>query len=88
MSTLESTISLLEMLPETDVRKVGAFIKKFFLPSSNRDGAIDVASYNPYKRLSSEELFNSLEESRKRAADGHVMDANQVAVNVRAKYGL
>ena len=88
MSTLENTITMLEALPEADLRKVSVFIKKFFLTPAKSDDAARVASYNPYQPLTGEELFNSLEESRKRAEEGHVLDAHQVAANVREKYGF
>lgn len=43
---------------------------------------------NPYKTLSQIELLNKLERSREHAAQGMFRDADEVACDMRAKYGL
>ena len=77
MSTLETTVSMLEQLPERDLLKIQAFIRLFFPETSN-----------PFTPLTEEEIYAQLERSRKHAEEGKMKDARQVSSNVRAKYGL
>ncbi|RDU24589.1 type II toxin-antitoxin system RelB/DinJ family antitoxin [Anaerosacchariphilus polymeriproducens] len=47
-----------------------------------------VAEYNPYAPLTEEELFAKLEVSRQHASQGKYRGADEVASDMRAKYGL
>ena len=77
MSTLETTVSMLEQLPEKDLLKIQAFIRLFFPETSN-----------PFSPLTEEEIYAQLERSRKHAEEGKLKDAKRISSNVRAKYGL
>ena len=47
-----------------------------------------MAEYNPYTPMTEEELLTKLEVSRQHAEQGKYQDADAVASNMRAKYGL
>lgn len=77
MSTLESTVSMIQQLPEKDLLKVQAFVRLFFSETDN-----------PFSPLTEEQIYSQLEESRLQASEGKVKDAWQIASDVREKYGL
>lgn len=72
MSTLESTISMLETLPEEDLLAIQAIVKRFVVKENS-----------PYAPLSKEEMLERLQSARKHADEGKVMDATLVSKNVR-----
>ncbi len=83
MSTYESTVSLMNGLPESDLLLVREFIKRLI---SKTD--IKKEMYNPYKPMTREEIIEQLAEARKHAGEGKVMDAHKASMNIREKYGL
>lgn len=83
MSTYESTVSMMNQLPETDLLLIHEFVRRFASKTE-----IKKEMYNPYKPLTREEIIEQLSIARKHADEGQVLDAHQVSANVREKYGL
>ena len=83
MNTYESTVSMINNLPETDLLLINEFIRRL---RSKAD--IKKEMYNPYKPLTREEIIEQLSVAKKHAQEGKVMDAHQASANVRKKYGL
>lgn len=83
MSTYESTISLMNGLPEADLLLVNEFIRRLTSKAEEKR-----EMYNPYKPLTREEIIEQLSIARGRAREGKVMPARQASDNIRKKYGL
>lgn len=79
MSTLESTISMLEVLPEADLVKIQDFIKKLF----RQRGASC-----PFQPKSQEEIYRDLEISRQQVVEGKCQEMGQALAEISEKYGL
>lgn len=79
MSTLESTISMLEVLPEADLVKIQDFVKKLFFQRSQEC---------PFPPKSRQEIYQDLEISRQQAAEGKCQDMGKALTEIRSKYGL
>jgi hypothetical protein len=79
MSTLENTISILEVLPETDLIKIQDLAKKLFQQRR---------SECPFPLKSREDFYRDLEISRKQAAEGKCTEMEQAIEEIREKYGL
>ena len=79
MSTLESTISILEVLPEADLLEVQQFAKRLFTLRSDK---------HPFPLKSREEIYKDLEISRQQAAEGKCQEMGQTLTEIREKYGL
>lgn len=79
MSTLENTISMLEVLPEADLVKTQEFVRELFRQRQR------VCSF-PLK--SKADIYKELEISRRQAAEGQCMEMGQALAEIRGKYGL
>ena len=79
MSTLENTISILEVLPESDLIKIQDFAKKLFRQRSDE---------YPFPLKSRKEIYNDLEISRQQAAEGNCQEMGSALAEIRGKYGL
>ena len=79
MSTLESTISILEVLPEADLLEVQQFAKRLFTLRSDK---------RPFPLKSREEIYKDLEISRQQVAEGKCQEMGQALAEIREKYGL
>lgn len=79
MSTLESTISMLEVLPESDLIKIQDFVRKLFWQRG---------SECPFPPKSRQEIYRDLEISRQQAAEGKCQDMEQALLEIRSKYEL
>lgn len=79
MSTLESTISILEVLPEADLLEVQQFAKRLFTLRSDKQ---------PFQPKSREEIYKDLEISRQQAAEGKCQEMGQALAEIREKYEL
>lgn len=86
MSTLQNTISMLEVLPESDLIKVQNFTKK--LSKRHEVKSIDEAIGNFLQPKSREDIYRDLEISRQQAAEGNCMEMGQALAEIREKYGL
>jgi hypothetical protein len=83
MTTYESTVSMMQNLPEADLLVINEFVKRL---SSKEE--VRKERYNPYKHLTREEIVEQLAIARKTAEEGHVMEAHQASANIMEKYGL
>ena len=79
MTTLENTISMLEVLPEADLVKIQDFTRKLFRKRG--------AAY-PFQPKSREEIYRDLEISRQQAAEGKCQEMGQALAEISEKYGL
>ena len=79
MSILESTISILEVLPEADLLEVQQFAKRLFMLRSDK---------RPFPLKSREEIYKDLEISRQQVAEGKCQEMGHTLTEIREKYGL
>ena len=66
MSTLQTTISMLEVMPEEDVKAIHDITYRIFQKDNN-----------PFKLLSRDQGFNDLEESRNQINNGQCMELGE-----------
>ena len=78
MSTLESTFSMLEILPETDVQLVFNITK----------GLLEKRNASVFKPIDREDVLHDLEVSTKQIENGKYSSAEEVIDRLRVKYGL
>lgn len=83
MTTYESTVSMMQNLPEADLLVINEFVKRLSAKEKVRE-----ERYNPYKHLTREEIVDQLAIARKNAEEGRVLEAHQASANIREKYGL
>lgn len=79
MSTLEKTISILEVLSEADLVKIQDFAKKLFQQQRNDC---------PFPLKSREDIYKELEVSRHQASVGEYQDAKEFLAELREEYGI
>lgn len=79
MTMLESTISIIKVLPDADLEEIQTFAKRL-LKKRNQDC--------PFALKSREDIYRDLETSRKQIADGEYQDAEEFISEVRKEYGL
>jgi hypothetical protein len=79
MSTLEATISMMEMLPEDDLILIRNFTTTLYEKRKNN---------NPFMPLTEEKLISDLEISRKQIEKGQCQDMKTALEEVGEKYGL
>lgn len=77
MSTLESTISMLRVMPEADVRVIFEMTKKLF---------DDKAS--PFAPVSKKQVLQDLNVSSRQIDQANVQDASEAIRELRKNYGL
>ena len=77
MSTLEQTVSMLESLPEDDVKAIHDIIYRFY-----------IRERSPFKPLSKKQILNDLAISRAQIANGECKEFGEAIQEIEAKYGL
>ena len=77
MSTLEATVSMLEMLPESELEGIQNYIIKYC-----EDRKIE----NPFRPLSEQELMDRLELARRQCENGECMTGDEAVARLRAEY--
>ena len=77
MSTLESTISMLRVLPEADVEVIFEMTKKLFEDKSS-----------PFVPVSKEQILQDVHISEKQIEQGKTTDASEAIQELRKRYGL
>lgn len=77
MNTLESTISMLETLPEQELKAIHDITYVIYAQSSN-----------PYRPLSKQRILKDLEASREQIKNGQCKDAKAAINEIGAKYGI
>lgn len=84
MSTLENTISMLEVLPETDLLEIQSLARKLFL--RHKSEVTDEAVGSFLKPMSKEDIYRSLEVSREQIAAGKCSSAKEVFDGLEQRY--
>lgn len=79
MTMLESTISMLKVLPEADLVEIQHFAQKL-LQRRTASGSLV-----PKSR---EDIYAELENSRQQILDGNYQDAEEFIAEVRSEYGI
>ncbi len=79
MNAFESTVSMMEALPESDLIKIQNFTQQLYM-HRNTD--------SPFEPLKEEEILNDLRISREQTARGQRKEMGQAIEEIRHKYGL
>ncbi len=79
MTMLESTISMIKILPEADLEEIQDFAKRLLQRRS-----MDC----PLVLKSREDIYRDLETSRQQIANGDYQDAEEFIAEVRKEYGI
>lgn len=79
MTMLESTISMIKVLPEADLVEIQSIAKRL-LQKRNADC--------PFVLKGKEDIYRDLEISRNQIAEGDCQDAKEFSVEVRKEYGI
>ena len=77
MSTLESTISMLRVMPEADVRIIFEMTKKLF------DDKV-----SPFATVSKQQILQDVDASAAQIEQGKTIRASDAIQSLRTKYGL
>lgn len=78
MSTLESTVSMLEVLPDTDVQIIFNVTKEL----------MDKHETSPFKPVTKEDVLHDLDVSEKDIEAGRYSTVDEMTARLKAKYGL
>lgn len=79
MTTLETTISLIRILPEADLDEIQNFAKKLI---QKREANC------PFALKSREDIYKDLEIAHQQIASGEYQDADEFIVGVKKEYGI
>lgn len=79
MSTLDETVSMLEVMPEDARMKVYQYVKDLFV--SERPA-------NPYTPVSTEQILSDLELSRRQIEEGNYQDMQDALSEMGRKHGF
>ena len=77
MSTLEQTVSMLESLPEDDVKAIHDITYRFY-----------IREHSPLKPVTREQILKDLAVSRQQIANGEGKELSEAIREIEAKYGL
>lgn len=86
MSTLQNTISMIEVLPEADLLKIQDFAKKLSKRRELEPADEAVSKFLPPK--SREDIYRDLEQSRKQIEMGQCRSAEEVFNGLEQRYGF
>ena len=79
MSTLEATVSMLEVMPDDDKTKVYEYTQSLFEASK---------SNNPFVPKTKEDILTDLEESREQISRGEGLDAKEGLMEMGKRHGF
>lgn len=79
MTMLESTISMIKVMPEADLAEVQNFAKKLL---QRREAGC------PFPLKGREDIYKDLEVSRKQIRNGEYHEAGEFIAEVRKEYGI
>lgn len=79
MTMLESTISMIKVMPEADLAEIQNFARKLL---QRRDEGC------PYPLKSREDIYKDLEVSRRQIQNGEYQEASDFIAEVRKEYGI
>lgn len=91
MMTLENTISMMRLLPETDLLEIQELTVKLFQRhrgSEMTDEEADEAAGKFLKPKLGEDIYRELEISRQHAAEGKYREAGEFLGELRTEYGI
>jgi len=77
MSTLEQTVSMLEALPEDDVKAIHDIIYRFY-----------IREHSPFKPVTKQQVLMDLAVSRQQIANGEGEELGEAIREIEMKYGL
>ena len=77
MSTLEQTVSMLESLPEDDVKAIHDITYRFY-----------IREHSPLKPVTRKQILKDLAVSRQQIANGEGKELGEAIREIEAKYGL
>lgn len=86
MTTLESTISMMEKLPESDLIKIQDFIKKLF--RQHEYELTDAAVGRALKHMSKDDFMKDAMTAEKDITAGRYKSANEVFDELEQRYGF
>lgn len=86
MTTLETTISMMEKLPEADLLKIQNLIKKLFY--QHEDESTDFAVGQALKPMSKEDFMEDIMAAENDIAAGRYRNANEVFDELERRYGF
>lgn len=78
-STLEATVSMLKVLPESELLAIYDMARRFYIKEALK---------NPMEPMTEQQMIDKLAVSRKHAGEGRVMDADVAISKIREAYGL
>ena len=78
MTALEATVSMLKMMPESDILKVKSYVT----------GIFEHKAESPFIYLTKDEILEQLSVSRQQAFAGQYTEAMAVHEQITSKYGL
>lgn len=79
MTTLENAISLIRILPETDLDEIQNFRRKTYT---------EAGSELPFCPKSREDIYKDLEAAHQQIASGEYQDADRFIVGIKKEYGI
>ena len=79
MSTIDATISMLEVMPEDARKKVYEFTQQLFTAKKTA---------NPFTPVSIAQVLSDLEESRRQIADGDGIEMEQALTEMGKRHGF
>ncbi len=79
MTMLESTISMIKVMPEADLAEIQNFARKLL---KRRDEGC------PFPLKSREDIYKDLEVSRRQIQNGEYQEAGDFIAEVRKEYGI
>lgn len=79
MSTLEATVSMLELLSERELLVIQKLVQRIFESHEKN---------NPFQPLTEEQIYTLLTASRQQAENGEYDDASDFYKEMTAKYGV
>ena len=79
MSTIDATMSMLEVMPEDARKKVYEFTHQLFTAKKPA---------NPFTPVNAAQVLSDLEESRRQIADGNRIDMEQALAEMGKRHGF
>lgn len=78
MTVLENTMSMLEMMPDSDVLEVQNYAKNLLIKDTS----------NPFQPLTRGQIMHDLEISTEQFENGQYSNADEVHRRIRDRYGI
>lgn len=86
MTTLENTISMLEVLPEADLLEIQKLIRKLFQQHKCENSDEAVGKF--LETMTEEDFLRDVERAEQEIADGKCRSAEEVFNGLERRYGL